>query len=170
MGAMGGGLSAEEFEAVHGIAPMRGGAVSATWYGLPIQYSFDGTDSVDWDTNTIKVSLHTSSYTPNEDTHDYVADLSAEVANGNGYTTGGVTLGSKTVTLDTTNNRLELSAANAQWTSASFTARYAVVYKSTGNSATALLLGYVDFGGDETVSSGTFTITWDAEGILQISY
>lgn len=145
-------------------------AVSATWYGKALQYAFDGTDSVDWDSETIKVSLHTASYTPDEDAHDYYDDVTNEVSSAN-YSAGGATLANKTVSLDTSNNRVELgnSVATA-WSNVSFTARYAVVYQSTGTANTSLLLGYVDFGGDETVSSGTFTITWDAEGILQISY
>lgn len=145
-------------------------AVSATWYGKPLQYAFDGTDSIDWDNETIKVSLHTSSYTPDQDAHDYYNDVSAEVSHAN-YAAGGATLANKTVTLDTANDRVEFGNSVAtSWSNVSFTARYAVIYQSTGSAATSLLLGYVDFGGDETVSSGTFTITWDAEGILQISY
>lgn len=58
--------------------------------------SSGGTPNFDYLSDTIKISLHTSSYTPNLDTHDFVDDLTNEVANGNGYTTGGVTLGSKT--------------------------------------------------------------------------
>lgn len=171
LGGGGDRLSVEEFKAVYGFPPIRGGVVSATWYGKALQYAFDGTTNgqADWDTDTIKVSLHTSTYTPDEDAHDFYNDVSNEVSSAN-YTAGGATLGTKTVTLDTTNNRLELDAADTSWSNVSFTARYAVIYKSTGTASTSVLLGYVDFGGDETVSSGTFTITWDAEGILQISY
>ena len=47
---------------------------------------------IDLDSDTIKVTLHTSAYTPNLDTHAYVSDLTAELAAGGGYTTGGVTV------------------------------------------------------------------------------
>jgi hypothetical protein len=47
---------------------------------------------IDFDTDVIKCSLHTSTYTPNRDTHRYQSDLTNEVASGNGYTTGGATL------------------------------------------------------------------------------
>jgi hypothetical protein len=30
-------------------------------------------------------------------------------------------------------------------------------------------MGYVNFGGDETVASGTFTIQWDSTGVLKIT-
>ena len=125
---------------------------------------------VDWTGDTIKVALATSSYTPDQDAHDFYDDLTNEVANGSGYTTGGATLGSKSTSYDSASNETRLIAAASSWTTASFTARYAVVYKDTGVAGTSPLLGYVDFGGDETVSSGTFTITWDAtSGVLKIT-
>jgi hypothetical protein len=123
---------------------------------------------VDWVSDTIKVSLHTSTYTPNQDTDDFFNDATNEVS-GTGYTAGGVTLGSKTTAYDSATNETRLDAADVSWTSASFTARYAVVYKDTGTASTSPVLGYVDFGGDETVSSGTFNITWDATGVLKIT-
>lgn len=147
-------------------------AVTSYWYGKALEGQYSGTSArrVDWANDTIKVALCTSSYTPNQDTHTYYSDLTNEVANGNGYTTGGVTLGTKSVNYDTASNVLSLRAAASTWTSATFTCRYAVVYKDTGSAATSPLLGYTDFGGNEQVTSGTFTITWDAtDGVLKIT-
>ena len=42
--------------------------------------------------DTFKLSLHTGTFTPNQDTHDYRDDLTNELGSGNGYTTGGATL------------------------------------------------------------------------------
>jgi hypothetical protein len=121
-------------------------------------------------TDDIKVALCTSSFTPDQDTQDFYDDLTNEVANGNGYTTGGVSLGTKSVNYDSSTNVMSLRAATSSWTTATFTARYAVVYKDTGNGSTSPFLGYVDFGGDEQVSSGTFSIAWDAtDGVLKIT-
>ena len=128
------------------------------------------TGAVDLDTDTIKVALVTSSYTPNIDTHEYYDDLTNEVANGSGYTTGGATLASKTVTTDTTNNRSVFDAADVTWSTASITARAAVIYKDTGTPSTSTLLWYIDFGADKTSTSGDFTITWHAtDGIAYFS-
>ena len=143
-------------------------AVTAKWYGVPIKNQFDGTAVVDYDTDTIKVALHTVSYVPAQDTDDFFNDATNEIT-GTGYTAGGVTLGSKTVTYDTATNEMRLDAGDAQWTASSFTARIATHYKSTGVSTTSPLISYVDFGGDETVASGTFTITWDATGVAKIT-
>jgi len=147
-------------------------AVSAKWYGKALegQYGTTSARRVDWATDTIKVALCTSSYTPDQDADDFYDDISNEVANGNGYTTGGETLGTKSVDYDASTNVMSLRGATTSWTSATFTARYAVIYKSTGTGSTSPLLGYVDFGGDETVSSGTFSIVWDStDGLLKIT-
>lgn len=145
---------------------------TAKWYGKALEGQYGATAGrrVDWAGDTIKVALCTSSFSPNQDTQDFYDDITNEVANGNGYTTGGATLSSKTVNYDSSTNTVALRAGASSWTTATFTARYAVIYKDTGTGSTSPLIGYVDFGGDETVSSGTFTITWDVtDGVLKIT-
>jgi hypothetical protein len=125
---------------------------------------------VDFDTDTIKVALLTSSYTPNQDTHDYYDDVSTYEVSGTGYTSGGATLASKTVTYDSGTNVIVLDAADVTWSSSTITARYAVVYNDSGASAGAkVLIGYVDFGSDQSSTNGNFTITWDSTGIVRIT-
>ncbi len=143
-------------------------AVTAAWYGLAgkDQWNTVSADRVDWLTDTIKTSLHLVGYVPNQDTDQYFSTASNEIT-GTGYTAGGVTLGSKTLTYDSATNEARLDAADATWTTATFTARIAVTYKSTGTSSTSHLMGFVNFGGDQTVSTGTFTIQWDATGVLK---
>jgi hypothetical protein len=125
---------------------------------------------IDWDSDTIKVALLSSSYTPNQDTHDYYDDVVANEVTGTGYTTGGNTLASKTITYDGTNNVIILDAADVTWSSSTITARYAVVYNDSGASnAAKALIGYVDFGSDQSSTNGNFTITWDSTGIVRIT-
>jgi hypothetical protein len=125
---------------------------------------------IDWDSDTIKVALLSSSYTPNQDTHDYFDDVSSFEVTGTGYTTGGITLASKTSTYDGTNNVIILDAADVTWSSSTITARYAVVYDDSGASAASkALIGYVDFGSDQSSTNGNFTITWDSTGIVRIT-
>lgn len=145
-------------------------AVTANWYGNALlgQWSATAARRVDWVTDTIKTSLHTSTYTPNQDTDDFFNDASNEIT-GTGYTAGGVTLAGKTATYDSASNETRLDANDAQWTTATFTARRAVTYKDTGTSTTSPVMGWVDFGGDESVSSGTFTIQWDSTGVLKVT-
>jgi hypothetical protein len=118
-------------------------------------------------TDTFKLALFTSSLTPNQDTHIYydaAPYTSNQVANGAGYTTGGVTVSPITVSYDAATNKVSFAASNATWTTATFTARYGVLYDNTPTTNKPLVL-YVDFGADQSPSNGTFSITWDAAGI-----
>jgi hypothetical protein len=124
---------------------------------------------VDFDSDTIKVALLTSSYTPDQDAHDYFNDVSTYEATGTGYTAGGNTLASKTATYDSGTNVIVLDAADVTWSSSTVTARYAVVYDSTGTASTSALIGFVDFGSDQSSTNGNFTITWDSTGIVRIT-
>ena len=122
---------------------------------------------VDLDSDTLKVMLCTSSYTPNQDTHQYKSSVTNEVT-GTGYTAGGATLASVTVT--NTGHVIKLDAADTTWASSTITARYAVVYDSTpASDATRPLICYVDFGANVESSGGTFQITWDADGIVTLT-
>lgn len=123
---------------------------------------------IDLDTDTIKVALVTSSYTPNQDTHDFFDDVTNEVS-GTGYTAGGASLANKAVTADNTDNEGVFDADDVTWSTSTITARGAVIYKSTGTASTSALIAYIDFGSDQSSSAGNFTITWGAEGILNLN-
>lgn len=125
---------------------------------------------VDWDTDDIKVMLVSSSYTPNQDTHDYLDDVVANEVTGTGYTAGGVSLASKTNTYDGANNVVVLDAADVTWANSTITARYAVLYNNTGASnAAKALIGYVDLVSDQASNAGNFILEWDASGIIRIN-
>jgi hypothetical protein len=142
-------------------------AVSATVYGLALKSL--ATKKADLSSDSIKVMLCTSSYTPNQDTHQYKSDVTNEVT-GTGYTAGGVALTSVAVTYTGATNVLMVDADDASWPSSTITARYAVIYDATpGTDATRPLLSYVDFGADVTSTSGTFVITWAAGGIFTLT-
>ena len=81
-----------------------------------------------------------------------------ELANGNGYTTGGNTLVSVTPVADGTTAVCDFD--NTTWTSATFTTCGGIIYNDTaaGNPACAVL----SFGGDQQVSSGDFQIQFPA--------
>lgn len=121
--------------------------------------------SIDLDTDTIKVALVTSGYTPDFDLHDFFDDVTNEVT-GTGYSAGGMALANKTVTQDNTDNEGVFDADDVSWTTATITARGAVLYKDTGSAATSPLIGYIDFGADKTSTAATFLISWSSEGII----
>ena len=124
--------------------------------------------------NTFKVALFTAAADINASTTAYTAGMTGEVANGNGYATGGNTL---TISVSPTsgNNSSGVPTAyisfnNTTWTSATFTARAALIYNVTQSNKSVAVL---DFGSDKTVSNNTFEIifpTADANSaIVRIS-
>ena len=142
-------------------------AVTAKLYGLALKSMAQGKMVLDSD--SLKVMLCTSTYTPNQDTHQFKSDITNEIT-GTGYTAGGQVLSSVTLTYTGATNVLSLDAADSVWTGSTITARYAVIYDDTpATDATKPLIAYVDFGADQSDSSGTFTITWDATGIATIT-
>lgn len=122
---------------------------------------------VDLDSDTLKVMLTTSAYTPNQGTHKYKSSVTNEVT-GTGYTATGATLASVTVNLAT--NTLTFDAADVTWPTSTITARYAVIYDSTpASDATRPLIAYVDFGADVSSTGADFTIQWNASGIASFT-
>ena len=113
--------------------------------------------AIDFDTDTFKALLVTSTYSPNKDTHDKRDDVTNE-ATGTGYTAGGVTTAC-TVTKDTANDKVTLSFAAVSWATSTITARALVIYKSRGGASSAdELVAYNDFGSDVSSSGGTFSV------------
>lgn len=125
--------------------------------------------AIDLDTDTIKVMLVTSSYTPDIDAHTKRSDITNEVS-GTGYSSGGSALANKTVTANNTTDKGVFDADDLTWSTATITARGAVLYKSRGGASSAdELIAYIDFGADKTSTGSDFTITWDSAGILTLS-
>ena len=127
-----------------------------------------GNKLMDLDSDDMRVSLHTSTYTPNQDTHDFFDDATNEVV-GTGYTAGGVALTGETMAYNAGSNTWTLDANDAQWPSSTITARYAVVYDRTpATDATRPLVGYQDFVTDAASAAGLFEIVWNAGGIVSV--
>lgn len=132
------------------------------FYNATKKYTLDG--SVDWDTDTIYVMLVTATYSPNLDSHAFRSDVTNQIT-GTGYTAGGQALANKVVNQDNTNDRAAFDSDDPQWTTATITARAAVLYKNRGGASSAdELLGYWDFGSDIVSTAGTFTIAINSAG------
>lgn len=138
----------------------------------------DGT--IDLGANTIKAMLVTSSYTPNSD-NDFVDDGGANdpidhELSGTNYAAGFAgsgrkTLGSITIVEDDGNDRAEFSAANLTWTGIDAgTAAGVIIYRHLTSDALSTLIAFIDTGGFPVVTNGgDLTITWNAEGIIQLA-
>lgn len=116
--------------------------------------------SINFNSDTFKVMLVTDAYTPNKDTHTRKNQVTNEVT-GTGYTAGGQT-SAVTITPDLTNDREDLSFATVTWTSATITARAAVIYKDTGTASTSPLVAYVDFGSNVSSTNANFAVSFSS--------
>jgi len=104
----------------------------------------------DMDTDVFYIALYTSSATLSAATTVYAA--TNEVA-GAGYTAGGNILSGAAITLSGTTAFVDFS--NTTWTTATITARGALIYNSSkSNKAVAVL----DFGSDKSSTAGDFTV------------
>ena len=109
----------------------------------------------DLDSDTIKIALYTSSATLNAATTAYAT---TNEVSGAGYTAGGVTLAGSTVDKSGTTAYVDFN--NPEWTSATFTARGALIYNDTESD---LAIAVLDFGGNFSVAGGTFRIVFPAQ-------
>jgi len=112
--------------------------------------------------DAIRVALLDNSHTFTA-THNTWSQVSANEVSGTGYTANGELLGSQTVTQGTT---AKFDGADTVWTTATFSAYHAVLYDDT--LAGDDLICSFDFGGIQTVTAGTFTIEWNASGIITL--
>jgi hypothetical protein len=113
---------------------------------------------IDFDTDTFKAMLVTSSYTPNKDTHEFRDDVTNEAPATGNYVAGGET-STVTVTKDTANDKVTIQFGAVSWSSSTITARALVIYKSRGGASSAdELVAYNDFGSDVSSTGGTFSV------------
>ena len=105
--------------------------------------------------DTFKLALYSSSATLSASTSAYSA--TNEVSNSGTYTAGGGSLTNVTPTTSGTTALTDFS--DISFTSATITARGALIYNSSDSDKAAVVL---DFGGDKTSTSGTFTIQFPA--------
>ena len=103
--------------------------------------------------HTFKIALFTSSASLGAATTDYSTSNEITNTSGSAYSAGGATLTSVTPTTDGTTAVCDF--ADVSFTSATFTANGALIYNDTQSDKAVAVIA---FGGDKTVTSGTFTI------------
>ena len=108
--------------------------------------------------NSFKLALYTSSASMGASTTAYTATNEIANTSGSAYTAGGEALTSVTPVLDSSTAVCDF--ADISWTSASFTANGCLIYNDTASGDPGVCV--VAFGGDKTVTSGTFTIEFPA--------
>lgn len=134
-----------------------------------------GLKKLELETDVLKLGLVTASVTPAAATADPcwgaggTTNLASyEVTPGGNYSAGGPTVAnntftesSGTATLDADNTSIAQNASNPT------NARWGIVYSDTATNKDAL--AFVDLGGVTDLSSGGFSITWNASGIMSLA-
>jgi hypothetical protein len=143
-------------------------AITVTGYPLGWLNVWEQNIDLEGATN-VKLSLHTSTYTPNYNTHDFFDDATNQLSAANGYSRQ--TLTNVALSHDATTDQIRLDFDDVQWTfSADQTWRYGVVAVDTGGAdSTDPLLLLLDWGTNQTVN-GVYTITLDATGIFAFDF
>ena len=108
--------------------------------------------------NTFNLALYTSSATLNKSTTAYSSTNEITNTSGSAYSAKGNALTSVTPVLST--DTAVCDFANTSWTSASFTANGCLIFNDEAAGDPAVCA--IAFGGDKTVTSGTFTIEFPA--------
>lgn len=114
------------------------------------------TGAIDFSSDSFKIILMQSGFTFNKDTHHQYSDVSAsELGTGNGYTANSKTLAGVAVTEDDTDDRTEVTWSNVTWTASGGAigpTPGAIIFDDTH--ADDAIVGYIDFGGDQTQADG----------------
>ena len=108
--------------------------------------------------NTFNLALYTSSATLSASTTAYSSSNEITNSSGTAYSAKGNALTSVTPVLDSSTAVCDF--ADTSWSSASFTANGCLIFNDSASGDPAICA--VAFGGDKTVSSGTFTIQFPA--------
>lgn len=143
-------------------------AVTVKAYGHACAHVAQG--NLVWATDTMKLALCTSAYTPDQGNNEFFTDLTNELAASGGYTAGGFALSGKSASYDATTREYRFDAADfsvaALTPSSPF--RYGIVYKDTGTPGTSWLLCYLNFGADQDPGGLPFAIQWAATGVCYL--
>lgn len=127
-----------------------------------------GNGTIQLGTNVLKVQLHTSASNASTFTLSTAASVSNEVANGNGYTTGGKSLTSVTWTTGASAKQYRLDAADPVWTATGGTIaniKFAVIKNSAGQALCWSRLTTSQFA---VATGNTLTLTLNASGIFTL--
>lgn len=138
-------------------------AAPTLWYVNGLKKALDATLAL----GTPKLMFLHDTYVLDQDTHDFINDVSANEATGTGVAAGGYTLVTPTTTVDGASNTVKLDAVDV--TGISLSACYGVVYVSTGTPSTSPVLCIVDFSEGGAADVTITGVTWNALGIAALT-
>ena len=108
--------------------------------------------------DVFKIIFMADGFTFDKDNHEVYGDVAGnELINGNGYATGGNVLGGVVVTEDDVDDRTEITWNNSAWTATGGPigpSPGAIIYDDTVAVPLKPIVGYIDFGGNQTQADG----------------
>ena len=125
------------------------------------------------ETTDVSVMLVTDAYTHAYDTHDFRLAITNEVGAGNGYVAGGIALASTPswTVASPGAGQIAYDSADPAWAASTITdAMAAILYDSSGASATDELYMLSDFGSAVSTANGTLTVQVDGNGWVYFDY
>jgi hypothetical protein len=117
---------------------------------------------IDFLTDDVRLQLHSSTYAPNQSTHAIKSDATNELSTAGGYTATGQALASKAAS--TSGLVASFDAADVTWTALSVSYQFGVLLDNTIAAPVKPLIGYVDSGGNQTLSSTDLVFQWNNTG------
>lgn len=128
--------------------------------------------SCSWSSDTMKAALvMTNTTADTEEDVDYVDSFTTlDECDGASYSRQ--TLGSKTVTNDTTNDRTKLDAADVTYSSLGVGTRQTqgvLIIQDTGSDATSIPVCYMPFTSNQTHNGSDFPVQFPSTGILLLT-
>lgn len=117
-------------------------------------------------TADLRLMLVGAGYTPAA-TDEWAATPAAAEAVGAGYTAGGMALAGRAVEAESPNGRTVLRCDAPLFADTGVQARWAVIYRNTGDLATSPLISYVDFGELKDPAGADLEITF-TDGVYRI--
>jgi len=117
-------------------------------------------------TGTLKGAFMATSYSQNQETHQFWSDISASIASG----TTVRTISGAAVNVDTTNNRVEIDFNDVSETPVTATTDQFVLFMDTGVASASPLIACGALTTTLSPVGGTLTLTVNAEGLAAISY
>lgn len=140
-------------------------------YGLTLEKFFIDTVGDSLEAEDGDLALVSDSHTPNFDTHDFAADLTNEASGGNyareAVTSTEITLSSGTLTWDAADTVFDNGGSDDVTITSAMAAAYIIPIT---NDADSPLVGLWDFVTAASSTNSTFTVQWNASGLVTLDY
>jgi len=122
-----------------------------------------GKGSIDWPNDVFKMSLHLAAYTPNQDTDTVYADATNEYGTAGGYTNGGETLTTVSITKTPATNKSIIDFDPVTWAALTLAGEATPTTAVIRNTTIDTLIAYIALGTTAT-DGNDYTITPHADG------